>query len=132
MGFEISYREHNEDTLESYLNGIVKDTEKTEKEMLTEAGNRVKEYIVESLNKHRRALAVRYKGRPAMADDVKVSVRTDKYGEKYARVSGGKKTGTLWHLVNDGNLYSQPTHFMDEAMNKLDDNIDDIWEEAER
>ena len=59
MGFEISYREHNEDTLESYLNGIVKDTEKTEKEMLTEAGNRVKEYIVESLNKHRRALAVR-------------------------------------------------------------------------
>lgn len=132
MSFNLDYKEDSGDTLDAYLSSIVEDSEKTEREMLKEAGDQVKEFVVANLNKHRRALAVRYKGRPAMADDVRVSVRTDKWGNRYARVLGGKMTGTLWHLVNDGNLHSQPTHFMDGAIKKLDQEIDKIWDKTMR
>ena len=132
MGFKVDYREHNEDTLEVYLSSIVTDSEETEREMLKNAGEELKEFMIQSLNRHRRVLAIRYRGRPAMADDVKLTVRVSKWGEKYARVMGGKKTGTLWHLVNDGNLHSTPTHFMDSALAKLEGEIDKIWDKTMR
>lgn len=127
MSFKIDYREDNEDTLEAYLSSITKDSERTEKEILEEAGEKVKEFIVANLNKHRRTLAVRYKGRPAMADDVKVTKSKGK-----VKISGGKMTGTLWHLVNDGNLHSSPTHFMDGALARLDGSIDKVWDKIMR
>lgn len=125
MGFKVDYREHNEDALETYLSSIVSDAEKTEKEMLQEASVKVKELVVASLNKHKRTLAARYKGRPAMADDVKINK-----SKGIAKIQGGKMTGTLWHLVNDGNLHSTPTHFMDEALSRLDGSIDKVWDEV--
>lgn len=125
MGFKIDYREDNKDTLEAYLSTIIKDSEKTEKEMLKEAAEQVKKYIVANLNKHRRAIAIRYKGRPAMADDVKI-----RKTKGSAKIQGGKMTGTLWHLVNDGNLHSAPTHFMDGALSRLDGDIDGIWDKV--
>ena len=130
MGFNIDYRESNKDTLEAYLSDITKDAEKTQDDMLREAGEEVKEYVVANLNKHRRPIAARYKGRPAMADDVKVSIRSGKWGGRFARIMGGKKTGTLWHLVNDGNLHSMGIHFMDGALAKLDGNIDKVWDKV--
>lgn len=132
MGFNIDYREHNEDTLEAFLSAIQKDASKTEEEMLKEAGEQVKGHVVTELNKCRRVLAVRYKGRPAMADDVKVRRRTDKFGDKSVRVSGGKMTGTLWHLVNDGMLHSFGNHFMDIALSKLDGDIEKMWDKTMR
>ena len=127
MGFNLDYREYNDDTLEAYLSGILNDSEDTEAKMLKEAGEKVKAFVIADLNKHRRALSTRYKGRPAMADDVKISIRTAPYGGRYARVMGGKMTGTLWHLVNDGNLHSTATHFMDGALANLDGDIDQVW-----
>lgn len=130
MGFNLDYREYNDDTLEAYLSGVLNDSEEAEKKMLKEAGEEVKAFVVANLNKHRRALSVRYKDRPAMADDVKISIKTGKFGERYARVMGGKMTGTLWHLVNDGNLHSTATHFMDGALANLDSNIDKVWDKV--
>jgi len=132
MGFKINYNEQKSDTLEVYLSSIIKESEESEKGMLRDAGEKVKEAIVKNLNKHRRILSVRYKDRPAMADDVKVSIRTEKWGNKSAKVMGGKMTGTLWHLVNDGHLHAMPTHFMDSAMTKLDGDIDKIWDKVMR
>jgi HK97 gp10 family phage protein len=131
MGCDISVKDDT-DKFEMYLSEIKNDCELTETKMLKAAGEKAEEFVIANLNKHKRTIASRYKGRPAMADDVKLSIRTDKYGDKYAKVMGGKKTGTLWHIVNDGNLHSQPTHFLDDVMKSLDDNIDAIWEEAER
>lgn len=125
MGFQIDYREHNQDTLEAYLSSIIQDSEKTEKEMLEEAAEQVKQLVVANLNKHRRALAVRYKGRPAMADDVKI-----RKTKGSAKIQGGKMTGTLWHLVNDGTLHTIGTHFMDGALTQLDGNIDKLWDKV--
>lgn len=130
MSFNIDYQEKDKDGFNVFLSAIITDCEETERKMLREAGNKAKERIVANLNRHKRALAVRYKNRPAMADDVKVSVRKDKYGDLVARVGGGKMTGTLWHLVNDGNLHSTATHFMDSAIKELDNSIDGIWDEV--
>jgi len=132
MSFNLDFKENNADTLDTYLSSVLKDSDKTEKEMLKEAGEAVKVFVVKNLDKHRRILAIRYKGRPAMADDVKVSIRTNKWGNKYAKVMGGKMTGTLWHLVNDGNLHSTPTHFMDGAIDRLDQDIDKVWDKTMR
>lgn len=132
MGFNIDYKEYSDDTLEVYLTDIIKDSEITEREMLREASEKVKEFVVANLNRHRRVLSIRYKNRPAMADDVKISVRKGNWGGNYAKVMGGKMTGTLWHLVNDGNLHSTPTHFMDGALARLDGDIDKLWDKAMR
>ncbi len=130
MGFNVDYTEKDNNTFEVFLKGISAESEDAEKKMLKEAGEQVKKYVVANLNKHRRVLAKRYKGRPAMADDVKISTRKDRNGNLAARVQGGKRTGSLWHLVNDGHLHSQPTHFMDDALKSLDGSIDKTWDKV--
>ena len=51
-----------------------------------------------------------------MADDVRTMTKKDKYGDIIVKVQGGKQTGTLWHIVNDGTYRSRATHFMDGAL----------------
>ena len=130
MGFKVEHTEKDNDAFDVFLKGISAESEEAERKMLKEAGERVKKRVVVNLNKHRRILAKRYKNRPAMADDVKVSTRKDRGGNLVARVQGGKWTGTLWHLVNDGHLHAQPTHFMDDALKSLDSDIDDVWDKV--
>ena len=130
MGFKVEHTEKDNNAFEVFLKGISAESEEAERKMLKEAGEHVKKAVVANLNRHRRTLANRYKGRPAMADDVKVSTRKDIDGNLSARVQGGKWTGTLWHLVNDGHLHSQPTHFMDDALKSLDGDIDDMWDKV--
>lgn len=130
MGFKVDYTEKDSNTFEVFLKGISAESEEAERKMLKEAGEHVKKSVVANLNKHRRSLAKRYRGRPAMADDVKISTRKDRNGNLAAKVQGGKKTGSLWHLVNDGHLYAQPTHFMDNALKSLDNDIDDMWDKV--
>ncbi len=128
MGYNVSYE--NDDSIQIYLDEITKDAEKAEKEMLQEAGDELKKYAIAELNRHKRVLNNRT--RIALADDVKRAIKTDKYGNKYVSVGGGKKTGTLWHIVNDGNLHSMPTHFMDGALARMDGNIDRLWDKILR
>ena len=131
MGLKVNYEE-GKDGLVVFLDGIQVECEKVEREMLQKSGDKVRELVIAELNKHRRVLAVRYKGRPAMADDVSRTTRTSRWGDRYVRVGGGRRTGTLWHLVNDGTLHSRATHFMDRALAKLDGDIDKMWDETMR
>ena len=59
-----------------------------------------------------------------MADDVKVKTGKDKYGYRYAKVGGGKQTGTLWHIVNDGTYKNQATHFMDNTISETSSEVE--------
>lgn len=124
MAFKMDIADNG--SLEVFLKGIAAESEEAEKKILKETGQRLKKITISELNKLR---TMEVKG-VHMADDVKVSVRTDKLGDKYVRVSGGKRTGTLWHIVNDGNLHSTPTHFMDRALQQMDESIDGIWNQA--
>lgn len=53
-----------------------------------------------------------------MADDVVIKSGKDKFGHMYCKVGGGKQTGTLWHLLNDGTYKNAPTHFMDNVVSE--------------
>lgn len=59
-----------------------------------------------------------------MADDVVIKAGKDKYGYRYAKVGGGKKTGTLWHIVNDGTYKNKATHFMDNVINETSSEVE--------
>lgn len=90
----------------------------------------VKARIVGNLNKLRtRTQEEEYKH---MADDVHINVAKNKYGDKVLKVQGGKKTGTLWHIVNDGSYNKQvgkrnrATHFIDDALKEAESEIEAI------
>ena len=61
-----------------------------------------------------------------MADDVVIKTGKDKYGYRYAKVGGGKRTGTLWHIVNDGTYKNRATHFMDNAISQSESEVQAI------
>lgn len=130
MSFKVQYQQKDDDAFEVFLKSMLAESEQAERNMLKEAGEHVKKFVVANLNKHRRYLAKRYKGRPAMADDVRISTRKDSNGNLVTRVQGGPMTGSLWHLVNDGHLHAMPTHFMDNALKSLDGDIDKTWDKV--
>ncbi len=64
-----------------------------------------------------------------MADDVTINTTKDTFGDTVIRVRGGKKTGTLWHIVNDGTYRSKPTHFMDLALGGVESELNALIDE---
>ena len=67
-----------------------------------------------------------------MADDVTIKTGKDKYGYRYAKVGGGKRTGTLWHIVNDGTYKNRATHFMDNAISQSESEVQAIIDQELR
>lgn len=67
-----------------------------------------------------------------MANDVVVRFTKDKYGYRVIKVQGGKSTGTLWHIVNDGTFKNNATHFMDNAIKDSETEIQQIIDEELR
>ena len=64
-----------------------------------------------------------------LKDDVRTRKVKDKFGYDVMRISGSKKTGSKWHLVNDGTYKTAATHFMDNALNASDGEIEAIFDE---
>ena len=129
MGIKMRYEDS--DALQVFLNGIEKATEEVEDRYLKRAGQATKDMVKGVLGK----LATKnnnidYKH---MKDDVHLNIKKDKFGYKVARVAGGKKTGTKWHLVNDGTYRSEATHFMDWTVKMLEEGeLESIFEEEMR
>lgn len=67
-----------------------------------------------------------------LADDVVIKTGKDKYGYRYAKVGGGKKTGTLWHIVNDGTYKNRATHFMDNTIKESENEVQQIIDQELR
>ncbi len=59
-----------------------------------------------------------------MQDDISYKVKKSKTGALYVSVRGGKMTGYKWHLVNDGTVKTNPTHFIETAENKSGQEIE--------
>lgn len=125
MGINITQIKGEEAGLEVYLTEIEKDGETTQNEMLKRAGERTRELVIASLIRHKRVLKTRTN--VSLSDDVKLSIRTNKDGDKVAKIHGGKSTGTLWHIVNDGAYRTKALHFMDSVVAELDKEIDKMW-----
>ena len=130
-----SIRQKDADKLEAFLDDISIAAEKAKDKVLRAGGKKAKEAVIRyaprdtnvSLSGKRRN-----EGRVRLADDVSARLVYDsKFGGKRMLVGGGKKTGTIWHLVNDGGYKNRkPTHFVDKAASDLDGVLDQFIDEA--
>jgi HK97 gp10 family phage protein len=125
MGLRI---EETGGSLEAYLNNTLQVTEDAKNKLLKKSAAKTKaaviRYIPRSI-KPKKGRSVR------MADDVQAGVVEDRiYGGKMVRVRGGKKTGTLWHIVNDGTSRNKASHFMDKALAEVESELDGMIDAA--
>ena len=113
-----------EDTsgLDVFLTNTITQTEKSARKTLKEAADLTKAAIIKNLPRSN----ISKEDYVHMQDDVQAGVRTNKDGELYASIRGGKKTGTKWHLLNDGTHNMNATHFMDKAMAEVGPQIEAI------
>lgn len=110
------------DSFEAFLLGIESDSAKAQDACLKSVGQVTRDAVVRNLERSN----ISDPEHVHLKDDVQLSITKDKYGGKVAKVRGGKKTGTLWHIVNDGTYRSRGTHFMDKATSEVDSQIDGI------
>lgn len=103
------------------FNDIISAAKSVEDATLKESANIVKKEAQNKLESIKTNLT-----KVHMYQDVHATTTTDKYGKKVAKVGGGKATGTLWHLVNDGTYKSKPTHFMDNTLSATESEIEKL------
>lgn len=114
----MSMRYEDTDKLSVFLGNLETDCKKAGMEINRKSGVVVKERVSGQLNRIRSS-----KNGPNhkhMADDVIMRTVKDSFGDEVVRVRGGTKTGTLWHIVNDGTYRSKAHHFMDKALKEAE------------
>lgn len=123
MSFKMSVTDDGMD-----LTLLIRDSEGVAEKVLSKARSILKTRVTSKLK------AMEYKatnkdGTPKkhrdihMWEDVQTKISTDKYGYKVLKIGGGKKTGTLWHIVNDGTYRTPATHFMDDTISQSENEI---------
>lgn len=125
-------RYEDTDKLEVMLGSISRDCEKAGLDAQKECAKVVKREVIRRLSSIRTPDKEARERIKHMADDVQVSTTKDKYGGTVVKVRGGKATGTLWHIVNDGTYRSEPTHFMDLALSSVENELEKIIDEKLR
>ena len=120
------FKIYDEQPFTAWITGIVDDSEDVCIEVVDELADiALKESIAELKRIQRKGKLPKSRG-VHMHQDVK-KVKSVKYG--YVSVGGGKKTATLWHIVNDGTYRSKAHHFMERVINKLDAEAERIFNE---
>lgn len=118
------FRYEDTDKLEVFLGNLETDCRIVGETIQNESAKVIKARVVGQLDKLRtKTNKADYKH---MADDVIIRTVRDQYGDMVVRVRGGGKTGTLWHIVNDGTYRSNATHFMDKALSESESEIENI------
>ena len=111
------------DKLEDFLGGTVLSVEEAKNQFLKNAANKTKaavhRHIPRSMGKRR------HTGRKPLHQDIQAGLVDDKvYGGKRARVRGGRHTGPLWHIVDQGTRRSRGRNFMSKAMADVEGGLD--------
>ena len=127
MGISMRYTES--DTLEVALKGIEQASEEVSLEVQKKAGKIIKARVIGELNRIKRSGE---KVASHMVDDVQVITKRDRFGNPLVRIQGGRKTGTLWHIVNDGTYRTRAHHFMDRAVSESEQEIETLIDEEMR
>lgn len=110
------------------LQTIINASDEAGDKIMKKCATVIKCRVVSNLNKLRTSQITH----THMADDVVIKIGKDKYGYRYAKVCGGPKTGTLWHIVNDGTYKNKATHFMDDAISATEKEIEEIIDQELR
>lgn len=129
-GFELKITDTSGNELKNFLGDIIKDADMVGDDILKEAAKIIKVRVegnLRNLQKKRYNKSGYELKRPReihMADDVTIKFSNDKHGYRVAKIVGGKYTGTLWHIVNNGTYLAKATHFMDKSINQSDIQIE--------
>jgi HK97 gp10 family phage protein len=117
--------------VQDVLKRMPKALEKEKKTFLKKVGDVIKG-IAERNIKRSNIINGSYKH---MADDVKSTIRTDKSGELFVSVGGGKETGYKWRFLNDGTMdekgrqHTKATHFMEKTISESESEIEKLVDE---
>ena len=122
MSLSMNYTDS--DKLELFLGRLETDYKMAGEEIQKESAKIIKARVVGQLNRLR--TKTKDANHKHMADDVSIRTVKDSFGDKVTKIQGGKKTGTLWHIVNDGNYNTGATHFMDKALQEAEQEIQAI------
>nr|DAT14940.1 MAG TPA: type I neck protein [Caudoviricetes sp.] len=128
----MNMRYDDSDKLSVYLGEISRLCEKAGLDAQKEGANVVKREVVRRLKSIRTSDEKARARITHMCDDVEIVTKKDEFGDVVVKVQGGKSTGTLWHIVNDGTHRSSPTHFMDLALNSIETDLEKIVDEKLR
>lgn len=120
----MSMRYEGTDKLEVFLGNLEIECKMAGEDIQRESAKVIKAKVVGQLNKVR--TTNRKENHKHMADDVSIRTVKDEFGGKVTKVQGGKKTGSLWHIVNDGNYGTNGNHFMDKALKEAEPEIQAI------
>ena len=132
----ISMRYEDTDKLEVFLGKLETDCKAAGEEISRKSAEVIKARMVDQLSKLKTNTNTRSRSRKDslnykhMADDVQIRTVKDEFGGSVVKVQGGKKTGTLWHLVNDGTYRSNATHFMDKGIHEAEAEVEKIIDEG--
>ena len=127
MTIGMTYKESGK--LENYLGGTVLEVEAAKDRFLTDAKDKSKKAVLHHIphtsGKRRHA------HRKPMHKDVQAQLVPDKiYGGKRVRVRGGRATGSIWHILNNGRHGAVGTHFMDKAISDIEAGLDPLLDAA--
>jgi len=111
------------DKIEDFTGKTVLEVEAAKKRFLEDAKKQgkaaVQRHIPKSVGKRRHI------NRKAMQKDIEARIVKDKiFGGKRTRIRGGRQTGRLWHILNDGTYRFRGTRFMDKALADMESGLD--------
>lgn len=126
--------------IKNYIASASNEIISKEPEMLKKSAEIIKKNVVKNLPRSEpMELRSNYDGsRPYihMQDDVRVSMHKSKYGNNYAKISGGKFTGYKWHMLNDGTIdqrgkiHTKATHFVETSTRESEQEMDTAVEKV--
>lgn len=122
-------RHEDSDKLEVMLGNLSRDCEKAGIDAQKAGAKVVKNAVESKLSSIRTKDKEEDKIKTHMADDVIIATSKDSFGDTVVKVRGGKRTGTLWHIVNDGTYRSKATHFMDSALSSSEAELNSLVDE---
>lgn len=110
-------RVEESENIKVWLSDVESDIQGAAIETIEEYGDLAKSIAEKELFALRRDGKLPVRRGKHMHQDVKVS-KNKKQGR--VTVGGGKLTGTLWHIVDEGTYRMNATHFIDKILNVLD------------
>lgn len=125
VGFKIELGNQDTRTFDDFTDKILENCEDMETKVLEEL-KEAPSIVKKELMKVQRSEKLPPRRTKHMYGDVKATISKDKWGYKELKIKGGKQTGSLWHIVNDGTYKSKATHFIDKSMNAIDNLTTDV------
>ena len=125
----INIQDIESEDFDKWIESIHEDGKNAVIEVTEELAKITKEESEKELQKLQRTTKLPKGRKKHMYQDV-IITRSKRY--KKVEVGGGRETGSLWHIVNDGTYRTKATHFMSNIINRIESVAEAAWEKAGR